>query len=514
MCRYSYSIRNFVPLSTGVTSRQGSFSENVFVCVPRLFSVFDHSISIFGSDMARNGFHCKVLTVLPVAFLFTLLSALVPSSVSADDTIDLAVKFSKKEQIRVLAEIEHDGNVIVIPDGEAAKPTALPLRVNGKLKYYQRLTNATQAIRYFDQAEAKIKLEKGKMSPVLEKQNRLIIARLKAKTSGRVEMASVRDTLQQEELELLQAPADPLSLSELFTKSGIEVGQKWEPSDLALAKFLNVETIDSSDVKLTLKKVSKGIARIYVSGSVVASVFDVTTQMSVSGIALVDIEKQKIISLKVSNDETRPAGQIEPGFEGRTRIDLGFQYDKSTDELSTKKLMASIKSKKIQQRLKFVSKAGGYHIIYDPRWKLIAGEQDSALMRFIDNGDLLTQCNVVLLPDRPSNQPLTLDKFKTEIGKAIDADKNARLVKAEAKRTANGLDALSVIVSGEEDGLPVNWFYYHLSTKEGRQMTFVFTLAQEVASRVKGTADQLVNEFRFTKIEKQASKLPEIIRRR
>lgn len=494
--------------------KSGAIFQTTPCCVSSVFSAFDYSISIFGSNMARNGFHRKVLTVAPIAFLFTLLSVCTPSMASADDTIELAVKFSKKEQTRVLAEIEHDGNVIVIPDGEDAQPTSLPLRVNGKLKYFQRLTNPTQAIRYFDQAEAKIKLEKGKVAPVLDDSNRLIIARLKTKTSGRVEMASVRDTLQQEELELLQAPADPLSLSELFTKSDVKVGQKWEPSDRVLAKFLNVEAIDSSDVKLTLKKINKGIARIYISGSVVASVFDVTTKMSVSGIALVDLEKQKILSLKVSNEETRPAGQIEPGFEGRTRIDLGFQYGKSTEELSTEKLMASIKSKKIKQRLKFVSKAGGYHIIYDPRWKLIAGEQDTAIMRFIDNGDLLTQCNVVLLPDRPTNQSLTLDKFKNEIGKAIDADKNAMLVKAEAKRTSTGLDALSVIVAGEEDGLPVNWFYYHLSTKEGRQVTFVFTLAEEVASRVKGTADQLVNEFRFTKIEKQAKKLPQIIRRR
>ncbi|MEL7497379.1 MAG: hypothetical protein AAFN77_07185 [Planctomycetota bacterium] len=439
--------------------------------------------------------------------LFALLvSGLAASASVADDTVDLAVKFPKSEQCRIITEIEHEGSVIVVPDDPQAAPKPLPLKVNGTLKYHQRITNATQAIRYFDVAKADIELDKGETKPELDKTNRLIIARLKAETSGRVEMASVRDTLQQEELELLQTPSDPLSLSDLFYKEALKVGQKWEPSDQALAKFLNVETIDTSDVELTLKKIDRGLARVYVSGSVVASVFDVTTEMSVSGIALIDVKNQQIKNIKVGIDEVRPAGQIEPGFEGRTRIDLGFQYGRSTKQLSNKTLSATVRSKKIQQRLKFVSDAGAYHIIYDPRWKLIAGETDSAIMRFIEKGNLITQCNVVLLPERPANQPLTLDKFKDEIGKAIEADKNAMLVTADTRKTANGLNALNVVVSGEEDGLPVNWFYYHVSTNDGRQITFVFTLAEKASGRAKSVADQLVNEFKFVTPTKKVAK--------
>lgn len=444
------------------------------------------------------------------------LSLSLSAHVHAEDTVDLAVKFSKSKQCRVIAEVEHNGNVIVIPDDGNAGLKALPLKVNGNLKYFQRVTSPTQAIRYFEVAKADIKLDTGKTAPRLEAGNRLIIARLKSRSSGRVEMASVRDTLRQEELELLQSPADPLSLPELFTKSGLKIGQTWSPEDKVLAKFLNVESIKSSDVKLTLKKVEDNIARVFVSGAVVARVYDVTTEISVSGIALINLKSQQIVNLKVGTDEVRPAGQIEPGFEGRTRIDLGFQHGKSTDELSNKKLAASIRSKKIQQRLKFVSEAGAYKIIYDPRWKLIAGEADSAIMRFIDKGDLLTQCNVVLLPKRPAKQPLTLAKFKQEIGKAVDADKNAMLVKADETKTGNGLKALTVVVSGEEDGLPVNWFYYHVSTNEGRQITFVFTLAESVSGRAKGLADQLVNEFQFVEPKKQVAnkQTPPIVRKR
>jgi hypothetical protein len=447
-------------------------------------------------------------SALSCVAIFTVFSsmALTVESVSACPQSkavnhDIAIKFEKDQQVRVSGEYEYEGSVIVVPDDlekkTKLKPKSLPLRVSARLKYTQRSTGNNQAVRFYDGAAANIKLDQGRTNPNLLKSNRLIIARLKDKPMMRVEMASIRETLSQKEFELIQTSADPLSLPKLFAKRKASIGDKWKPDLDALAKFLNVDKIITTDVRMHLKSIEEGIARVYVSGGVMAQQFDVTTDVTLGGFALIDLKKNQVKSVKLSTEEICPPGQIVPGFKGRTRIDQDFRYGIPSKELSNTALATAMRSAKVQQRLKFESDKGSYRITYDPRWKLIAGESDSAIMRFIDRGDLLTQCTVVLLPRRAANQPLTLKKYKAEIGKVIEEDDKAKLVRADELTTDNGLTALSVVVAGEEEELPVNWIYYHVSDNQGRQITFVFTLAETAAGRVAGAAKQLVDEFKF-----------------
>lgn len=424
---------------------------------------------------------------------------------AAQEKFDLDVEFPTTKQVRVSSNFEHVGDVLVITDPvdskKDSKPGVKPLRlsVEAKMTYAQRTMNRTQAIRYFENASAKIKLDKGTSNPRLTENNRLVVARSKEKSKGNqeVEMASVKDTLQQSELELIQNPADPMTLAALLNKDGIKEGDSWKPSNTALAKFLSVNEITESDVKLVLKKLDSKSARIFVLGEVKADVDDVTTKMRISGIAVVDRASQMLSSFKVGISETKNPGQISPGFNGNTKIDLRFSTIAPVKALSNQSLAGHAKGGKIRQRLKWVSELGLCELIYEPRWKMITQEQEAALLRFIDDKELLTQCNVVLLPKRAANKPLSLDQYKREIAKIADKDKNARLVSANKSRLEGGETCLRVVVSGLEGGVPIQWFYYNVAAFDGRQIAFVFTLKGSVSSRVTSIAKQLVKEFRF-----------------
>ncbi len=461
-----------------------------------------------------NGFNLSfnlVLAAIALAFASTSFAGDLPQSQrNKGKTYQIAIDFAKGSQVRVSGEYEYEGSVIVVPEAKQSKktkpqeqkPKLLPLRVSANLKYDQRSTGSNQAVRLYDSAIAKINLDTGKTKPELELSNRLVIARLKKNPMMRVEMASIKSMLNQKEYELLLTAADPLSLPMLFSKQKATIGQKWEPDLNALAKFLNVDKIITTDVKLQLKSVTNGNARVYVSGGVTADQYDVTSSISLAGYVLIDLRSKQVQSAKLSTEERSPPGQISPGFDGRTRIDINFTHGVDNLALSNKALAEVMRSSKVAQRLKFESNNGSYRISYDPRWKLIAGESDTAIMRFIDKGELLSQCTVVMLPRRAANQPLKLNKYKEEIAKMVEGDSNAKLVKSNQTKTKTGMKAMSVIVAGEEDGLPVNWIYYHIESKDGRQMTFVFTLAKSVADRVVGVANQLINEFEFLGTQK------------
>lgn len=436
-----------------------------------------------------------LLTPFRHLVLFALSLLFFATASQAQESVDLRINFAKDTQARVLCDFHHSGSVIVNNE-EQGETSTLPLDVNAKITFFQLTTGEDQTIRFFENAAGKIKLEKGITTPALADSNRLIVARLKSSPGELVEMASLAGVLEQAELELIQNPADPMTLPAVFNKTDVKQGDQWKPSNSALAKLLRVHEINESDVKLVLKKLDTKWARIYVMGTVLANVDDVSTEMELSGIAVIDHATNALSSFKLGIRENRSPGQIAPGFDGKTKLDIRISDDR-TPELSPTALAKHTKNRKVRQRVQWQSETGNFVVNFEPRWKLIAAEQEAAILRFIDGDELLAQCNIVQLPSRPADNPLTLDAYKTEVAKIIKADKNAQLVGVASIATPPGHTALRVVVAGIEDGVDINWFYYHVSDKDGRQVTLVFTMAQSVAKRVSTIATQLVNEFVF-----------------
>ena len=126
-------------------------------------------------------------SILSLAFA---LGCLICSSsvTTAQEKFDLDVEFAPTKQIRVASNYEHVGDVLVISepkdDKKDSKPGVTPLRmsVEAKMTYIQRTMNQTQAIRYFENAAAKIKLDEGTTNPRLADNNRLVVARSKEKS--------------------------------------------------------------------------------------------------------------------------------------------------------------------------------------------------------------------------------------------------------------------------------------------------------------------------------------------
>jgi hypothetical protein len=442
--------------------------------------------------------------------LFAFVLVVFASPAAAQEAIDLKVNFKKGSQNRVVCDFLHSGTV-TIPKEETGEIVSLPLSVDAKLSFYQRTTSDDQTIRFFEKASGRIKLDRGTTKPELSPANQLIVARLREKGGDQVELASMTGILDQVELELIQNPADPMTLSAVFSRQSVKEGDSWAPSVESLAKMLRLHRIEESKVRILLKKYDSKSARVYIIGTLLADVNDVVTEMELSGIAMIDRENDSLSSLKLTIRERRGPGQIAPGFDGKTKIDIRIT-DAATDKLSNEALAKYTgKDNKIRQRVRWQCESGNFSVTYEPRWKMIASEQDAAVLRFIDGSELLAQCNIVQLPSRPADNPLSLEDYKTEVAKIIAADENAVLLAASSLPTLAGDMAMQVVVGGEEEGVPVNWLYYHVTHEDGRRVTLVFTLAESVAQRVDPIAAQLVNEFEFEPVPKKiASKKPEV----
>lgn len=445
----------------------------------------------------RSRFALAKLALYPTA---VALCGLILSTIAAAETFDIQVATDRGIQQRVEARFEHQGKVLVDQGGQTDQLKRLPMNTVATMTYYQRLTGSNkdpQAIRYFANSNGNFNIEKGKVSSSVSNENRMIVARLKSVPGQRLQMASVMNTLSQSEFELIKNPADPLSYAKLLNKKNVKIGDKWKTDNNALADFLTVDRILLNETQLLLKNVVKNKARIYMLGKVDATIDDVGTGLKVSGIFDVDLSSQTVTDVRLNIDEAREAGQVAAGFQGKSKIDIRITRDSSCEHLSNDKLKKYTKSRRIKQKLKWASDSGRFALEYDPRWRVIAAEQEAAVLRYIDDGDLMAQCDVVQLPARPANKPLSLEAYKKEVEKIIRSDKTARISASKELTTSNGLKALKITVKGIEKELPVQWIYYHVSSEDGRRLTFVFTLEQEIANVFQPSDHRMVNGLSF-----------------
>ncbi len=135
---------------------------------------------------------------------------------------------------------------------------------------------------------------------------------------------------------------------------------------------------------------------------------------------------------------------------------------------------------------------------------MIVDEDDAAVLRLIENGDLLAQCNIVELPNRPAGNLMKLKAFETEVGKIIGRA-DAEIVKSSESQSSHGLSVLRVDVEGAEQEVPIHWVYFHVAHNDGRRLTFMCSGEQEVYERFEMYSKPLVDSLVFTSKKKEST---------
>ncbi len=437
----------------------------------------------------------KVLTPVLLALICAWASGL-----PAQDTIDIKVNYEKGIQYRVQSQVQHSGRVIIIDrKNQESNAESLPLQVGARLSFYERFVGTEtnpQVVRYYDQSKAEIQVDKETTLSELSENSRLIVTRLSS-DEGKIQSASIVDLLEQSELELLETPADPLTFAGLLNRQKIEVGAEWTPEKDALAKFLGVDSIFATDLKLKLQQATAGQAKVYIMGNVKADVNDVSTEMDISGVLTVERNSNHVSSVRLNINEKRDAGQIAPGFDGKTKIDLEIATGQSAEQLTQESLAKVTQSRTVQRLLKWQSDGCHFRLQYDPAWKIITSDSTGAIMRYLDDGKLLCQCTMVELEQRPATNPVKLEEYKQYIAKMIAVEQSQRVLSADQSVTGSGAEILRVKVYGQEQDLPLNWVYFNVTHTDGRQVALVFTLEEELADRIAPIAQKLVNGLVF-----------------
>jgi hypothetical protein len=442
----------------------------------------------------------------------------------ADDTYDLREARDADDLTKVRAQLEVAGALrtkaeekekqAAKQDTEQAAQQAteqqFPLSVSAVMEYEEHRLAAglvgRSTLRYYDKAEATIRIDKGEHRPALSPARRLIASSV---TAERARLFCPTGPLTRDELDLIDIPGNSALLPLLLPGKEVKVGEKWPvPGDL-LAMLLGIDLASSSDVQCTLAQVAAPqvgagkVAKLRFSGHVDGSAGGAATEIALQGSFDYELLGRRVSRLDMHITENRGIGHVSPGLKVTCKLQLTAQPLKTSARLMDDRTIRLAKAPDAAALLlSCQSPTDGYRFLHSRSWHVMDQRQNVTALRLIDRGELLAQCNIAKAgvktePGKPDPAKVTtLEAYQQEVRKVLDK-RFGKQISANEFTTKAGLKAFAVVVEGEAQEVPVRWLHYLLTHPSGKQFGFVFTLEPKQASRFGTAAEELVNTFRL-----------------
>jgi len=419
-------------------------------------------------------------------------------------TADSLTKHSLKnrhrpnELTRVEIALQVGGDLKLMNEGKAKD---LPMSVVANLKYDEQLlaTGAkgqpTQSVRYYDDTRAVIKVDKGGEKPTLDPARRLIVAEKLDKQPTRLFCPA--SPLKREELDLVDVPGNSLLVDGLLPEHPVALGDTWKLADDTLADLLGLEAVSWSDVTSALGEIKEGIAEVAAAGSISAAVAGVSTEIELKAKYRFDITQERLVYVALLIKEKRAVGHVGPGLDTVAKVLISITPIGVSNNLTPERVaQAKAAADEVAELLSYAATSGQFQFQYDRRWFLTSDDKRLTVLRLLDRGELVAQCNISLLP-AAAKKPVSLAEFQSDVQKSLG--KNfGKFTSASQSTSPAGYAVLRLVAHGVVGELPIEWVYYLVADPQGKRVSLAFTYEQTLGERF-GQADRaLVNQLRMT----------------
>ena len=401
---------------------------------------------------------------------------------------------------RVEATLEVDGN-LKVPNPAGGTPKRPPMKATANLTYEEksldppaRAGQSIRSMRYYEKAEASVQVGEDQFRPTLREERRLIVNHIDGAEST---LFSPSGTLTREELDLIDFFANSLLLDGLLPDKPVALNDTWKHPDWLMAALCGMDAIGFNDAQSVLRLVSDGAARIEMSGRVEGIADGLPTSIELKAKYRFDTKTGRITSLALELKENRAPGPVGPGLDVAARLQTKVSpLDKPVH--LTEAALQDLKLTPTPEltRLDHKSAQGGWELAHDRRWLVIHEKQDAILLRMVDAGDYVAQCNVSTGGEVPAGGEPTLAKFQEDVRQALGKS-FGRFVRAEESKTEGGLRVYRVVVQGEAQQIPIQWIYYRLADHRGQRIVFAFTVKQELLGRFEEADAEVVRAIRL-----------------
>ncbi|HUT12061.1 MAG TPA: hypothetical protein VMY42_16285 [Thermoguttaceae bacterium] len=438
------------------------------------------------------------LRVATVVFALLGVAELTAAVLCAEPTYEFTSGRELGQTDRVTVVLEVGGDVINKVEGKIERAK---MSVVCNLNYAERTLEVPRddagrwrAVRYYDQATAVVKVSEDGLKLTLSPQRQLIGAEIEAEE---VTLFAPQGPLTRDELELIDVQGNSLLLDRFLPQEPVAVGDTWKHSEGLVAALLGVERVAEADVRSTLGEVTDTVARFDMSGRVEGAVYGVTTEISVKAKYRFDLRRKRIDWFTMLVEEKRNASPVADGVDAVARLKVQIEPSEGAAELADAALQEIPSSATAAMtELAYASAEGGWRFTHDRRWHVYRDQPQLAVLRMMDRGELIAQCNVSSLPKLPPEKTVSLGQFQEEVKKALGEGFEEF---AEVGQWEEGDDrrVYQVNVRGKASEMPIQWNYYLIVDGQGRRVVFAFTFESRLADRFQGADRNLVRSLRF-----------------
>lgn len=384
---------------------------------------------------------------------------------------------------RVLIELKAEGEYRPErPPGspkDATPPRPQPLKIESRLDFFERAAkldddgSARKAARRVVEAATAIGGEGGRLLKLRPEVALLVADR---RDLGPV-VYSLGGPLTRWELEMVQVPGDPLALSGLLPGKPVKVGDKWPVSVATARNLADYDAIASNGLEAKLESLTDDAAEFRLGGTVRGSARGGEGEVAFTGRATFDRKAKRIAKLELSRGETRKQGLVEWGLDVKSRLLVERAGCDTPKELSDDALAALPRDDDPKREWLLLEPPDArYTVEHDRDWHLTAETPRQVVLKRLDKGDLIAQCNLAVGPNAGKGRHQDLGEFRSDIKKALGPRFLQVVGEGEIDGAPNGGYRYKMGISGREGALDVLWYYYLIAGPEGDQLLATFTL--------------------------------------
>ncbi len=450
----------------------------------------------------------NLLTRFAVAALGIVAALAVPAeSAETKPTYRLTSGRKPGQTDRVVVLLEVGGDVIRNVEG---KDDRSKMSVVCHLTYDEKTLlvadhadGDARSVRHYEKATAALKVGPQTLEPALRPQRRLIGVKI---DSQRATLFSPHGPISRDELELIDVLGNSLLLDRFLPQRPVAVGESWEHSQKLMAALLGLDAVARTDVHSKLTEVSDAAARIELVGRVEGALYGVSTVVEMKAKYRFDRRSKRIDWFAMLVKEQRNNSHVIEGVDVVARVQLQIAPNADSPQLST----AALEGLKLEpdaaaEQLTYRSDDGDWQLTHDRRWHVMYGDrEDRVVLRLVDRGELISQCNVSPLPKAAPGKGIALAEFQNDVQRAL-GDAFGEFVEAGQRANEANYREYRVVVRGTVRRavdkkvleLPIQWNYYLVADEHGRQVAFTFSVETGLAEQLDRADRELLSAFRF-----------------
>ena len=147
-------------------------------------------------------------------------------------------------------------------------------------------------------------------------------------------------------------------------------------------------------------------------------------------------------------------------------------------------------------RLAYTGPGGRYRLEHDRSWFAFSEDDRQAVLRRLDRGTVVAQCNLVAGPTVESGAHPKADRFRDDVREAL-GDRFDRVIDAGEVAAPPGEYRYRLAIRGRQGAEPIVWYYYLVSAASGRQLVAIVTLRESEVERLGRDDQRMIGSLRW-----------------